>query len=220
MDQYNVSLTDTITTDLVYFSGKFIEKGFITRKVSSDILGMYGVGGSEKAENLLNKVVANLNITQDKKKWFRDFVAIFSVEAAYKPLADQMVQTYRSGLLITTIATHTQMRSSPLRSGLLITTMYTLLHIHKSDHPSITFSKLFCCSPHSPTAISHPATKRHSPTAISHPATKRHSPTAISHPATKRHSPTAISHPATKRHSPTAVSHPATKRRRPTVEGV
>ena len=97
MDQYNVSLTDTISNDLVYFSGNFIEKGFITRKVSSDIPGMYGVGDSEKAKKLLDKVVANLNITQDKKKWFRDFVAIFSVEATYKPLADRMMQTYRSG---------------------------------------------------------------------------------------------------------------------------
>ena len=65
--------------------------------MSSDILGMYGVGGSEKANRLLDNVVTNLNITQDKKKWFRDFVAIFSVEAAYKPLADQMMQTCRSG---------------------------------------------------------------------------------------------------------------------------
>ena len=97
MNQYNGSLTETISNDLVYFSGQFIEKGFITREVSSDILDMYGVGGREKAKKLLDKVVANLNITQDKKKWFRDFVGIFSVEAAYKPLADQMMQTYRSG---------------------------------------------------------------------------------------------------------------------------
>ena len=96
INQYYGSLTDTISIDLVYFSGKFIENGFITRKVSSDISGMYGVGGSEKANILLDKVVANLNITQDKKKWFLNFVAIFSLEAAYKPLADRMMQTLRS----------------------------------------------------------------------------------------------------------------------------
>ena len=62
--------------------------------MSNDVLGMYGVGGSEKAKQLLDNVVTNLNITQDKKKWFRHFVDIFSEKAAYKPLADQMMQTY------------------------------------------------------------------------------------------------------------------------------
>ena len=82
---------------MAYFSGMFIENGFITRQVSSDTLGMYGVGESEKAEKLLNKVMANLTITRDRKKWFEDFVTIFSVEATYKPLAERMMQTYQPG---------------------------------------------------------------------------------------------------------------------------
>ena len=61
---------------------------------ANNTLGMYGVGSNDKAKQLLDNVVTNLNITQDKKKWFRDFVAIFSAKAAYKPLADQMMQTY------------------------------------------------------------------------------------------------------------------------------
>ena len=82
---------------MAYFSGMFIENDFITRQVSSDTLGMYGVVLREKAETLLNKVMANLTITRDRKKWFEDFVTIFSVEATYKPLAEQMMQTYQSG---------------------------------------------------------------------------------------------------------------------------
>ena len=82
---------------MAYFSGKFIENGFITLEVSSDTCGMKGVGEREIAETLLNKVMANLTITQDRKKWFEDFVTIFSVEATYKPLAEQMMHTYQSG---------------------------------------------------------------------------------------------------------------------------
>ena len=92
-----VKLTETISNDLIYFSGMFIEKRFITWHVSSTTLDMCGVGKGEKARNLLDKVLTNLNITQNKETWFQNFIAIFSVKPTYKPLAVWMMQTYKSG---------------------------------------------------------------------------------------------------------------------------
>ena len=45
----------------------------------------------------MNNALVNLKIVKDKQKWFRDFVAIFSVEATYKELADRLAETYRPG---------------------------------------------------------------------------------------------------------------------------
>ena len=95
--QHTVKLTETISNDLIYFSGMFIEKSFITRHVSSTTLDMRGIGKDEKARTLLDKVQANLNVTQNKETWFQNFIAIFSVDPTYKPLADRMMQTYKSG---------------------------------------------------------------------------------------------------------------------------
>ena len=56
-----------------------------------------GVGSRATASELLDKALSNLQITSNKEEWFKKFVAIFSVEAAYKELADRMMETYQSG---------------------------------------------------------------------------------------------------------------------------
>ena len=85
---------DTISSDLGHFSRKFVEKGFITREMNSDIRGMYGVGVREKASRLLDSALNSLKISKEKSKWFHEFLSIFSVEPAYSDLAERIMETY------------------------------------------------------------------------------------------------------------------------------
>ena len=91
--EHNSLIVDTISTDLNYFSQKFVEKGFITRDTNSDIRGMYGVGEREKASRLLDSALNSLKISKEKSKWFHEFLSIFSVKPAYRDLAERMMET-------------------------------------------------------------------------------------------------------------------------------
>ena len=99
INQHNGLIENTISVDLNYFSGKFVEKGFITRDVSGDIAGMYGVGSREKARRLLQAAIGSLKLVPDRQKcvWFHGFVAIFSSEAPYRNLADTLLRAYQPG---------------------------------------------------------------------------------------------------------------------------
>ena len=80
-------LTDTISLDLVYFSAKFVESGFVTQTATTNILTKQGIGNGEKAYQLLNLVTTNYKIALHKQEWFHKFVAVFSSKAAYEDLA-------------------------------------------------------------------------------------------------------------------------------------
>ena len=84
------ALTDTVSGDLTYFSPKFIESGFITLTAADDVLTQHGVGNIGKARQLLNCVRLNYTTVADKQEWVDKFTAIFSSEAAYADLADQL----------------------------------------------------------------------------------------------------------------------------------
>ena len=100
--EHNSLIVDTISCDLDHFSSNFVEKRFVTRDVTRDIRGMYGVGEREKASRLLDKVLSNLKISSNKPKWFREFVSVFSVETTYRELADTLMKAYPSGTGTTT----------------------------------------------------------------------------------------------------------------------
>ena len=85
-----MALTDTVSGDLTYFSPKFIESGFITQTAADDVLTQHGVGNRGKARQLLNCVRQNYTTVADKQEWVDKFIAIFSSEAAYADLADQL----------------------------------------------------------------------------------------------------------------------------------
>ena len=87
-------LSETIANDLSYFCNKFVEIGFVRRTVPSEIRGMYGVGNREKAERVIDGLLANLRLTVDKAKWFEDFLLVFTVQPAYAPLAKKMKTAY------------------------------------------------------------------------------------------------------------------------------
>ena len=92
LTRYTSRLTETFSNDLHYFSNKFTELGFVRSQAASDIHSMTGVGNRGKGNKLLDLVIANLRTSCNKKKWFHEFVGIFSCEKAYKDLATSMTE--------------------------------------------------------------------------------------------------------------------------------
>ena len=97
INRHSTALTTAIGVDLVYFSNKFIEIGFVTRQAADDILNILGIRNQEKGRQLLNLVITNCNISLDQKKWFDKFVGVFSSEAAYKDLVTSMTEDFSTG---------------------------------------------------------------------------------------------------------------------------
>ena len=97
INRHSTALTIAIGDDLVYFSDKFIELGFVTRRAANDILNKLGIGNQEKSRQLLNLVITNCSISLDQRKWFGEFVSVFSSEAAYRDLATIMTEDFSTG---------------------------------------------------------------------------------------------------------------------------
>ena len=81
------ALTDTVSLDLIYFSNKFTENGFITQTATNDVLSKLGISNRDKASQLLHLVWENYKITLKKQVWTEKFIAVFSSQAAYTDLA-------------------------------------------------------------------------------------------------------------------------------------
>ena len=81
------TVIDTISMDLIYFSNKFIESGFITSAAASDTLSKQGINDREKTRQLLNLVTTNYEIALDKAEWTDKFISIFFSQVAYRDLA-------------------------------------------------------------------------------------------------------------------------------------
>ena len=90
-------LMDTISSDLAYFRGQFIEKAFLTSEVAHEIRSQSGVGDGEQVQQLLEILLKNLKTSPDKVTWLLDFIDVFSTEAAYSSLANKMLLAYRKG---------------------------------------------------------------------------------------------------------------------------
>ena len=89
IDKHTTNLIRIFGSEMTYFSGRFIELGFITRDASKHI---HGVGSGERGSHLLDLLVTNCRISPDKKQWFDKFVSVFSSEAAYKHIANSMTE--------------------------------------------------------------------------------------------------------------------------------
>ena len=92
INRHSSDLTRTIGNDLTFFSNKFIELGFISRDASRNILTKHGIGNGEKGSQLLNLVIDHFQRSHYKKKFFDEFVGVYSSEAAYKDLATSMAR--------------------------------------------------------------------------------------------------------------------------------
>ena len=80
-------LTEAISHDLSYFSGKFIESGFVTQTAKTGIFSKAGISDGDKASQLLDVVIINYKIASQKQEWVDKFVAVFSSQSAYEGLA-------------------------------------------------------------------------------------------------------------------------------------
>ena len=85
MDQYTSNLITAVSSNLVEFSSKFIQNGFITNDTSNDILSQQGCGNKDKASQLINRVRGSYENAADTQLWARKFISIFS-RAPYRDL--------------------------------------------------------------------------------------------------------------------------------------
>ena len=90
-------LLDVISTDICGFSAKFLQNGFITWDAKTELSTTLGVGDKSKAGRLLDIVHAAMP-AGDKQEWFDNFISIFSVDAAYQELAEDLKKEYESGI--------------------------------------------------------------------------------------------------------------------------
>ena len=95
IDKHTTNLTRIFSSDMTYFSGRFIELGFITRDASKHI---HDMGSGERGSHLLDLLVTNSRISPDKKQWFDKFVYVFLSEASYKHLANSMTEDLKKML--------------------------------------------------------------------------------------------------------------------------
>ena len=95
IDKHTTNLIRIFGSDMTYFSGRFIELGFITRDASKHI---HDMGSGERGSHLLDLLVTNCRISPDKKQWFDKFVYVFLSEASYKHLANSMTEDLKKML--------------------------------------------------------------------------------------------------------------------------
>ena len=130
INRHTSRLTEAFSNDLHYFSNKFTELGFIRRKAASDIHSIVGVGSEGRGDKLLDLVIASFHTSHDPRKWFGEFVSIFSHEAAYVNLATSMTEYhtrhYKDDGSYTAYLSHPS--SSPSLQS----------HSHTTDRPSLS----------------------------------------------------------------------------------
>ena len=80
--------TVTMSGNLPWFADRLVEKRFLPRRASQGILGTFGETPDRQAGKLLDSVFTKLRTVERKRtrKWFDDFVDIFSRDAAYEDL--------------------------------------------------------------------------------------------------------------------------------------
>ena len=130
INRHTSRLTEAFSNDLHYFSNKFTELGFIRRKAASDILTMVGVGSEGRGVKLLDLVTASFHTSHDPRKWFGEFVSIFSHEAAYVNLATSMTEYHSRHCKDD--SSYTAYLSHPSPSPSLQS------HSHTTDRPSLS----------------------------------------------------------------------------------
>ena len=93
INRHTSALTAAIGNDINHFSNKFIELGFLSRTAADEILTKLGIGTGEKSRQLLNCVIENCRMSRHKE-WFNKFVFVFLSEAAYRDLANRMIEDF------------------------------------------------------------------------------------------------------------------------------
>ena len=89
----NLTLIAKTVTDICtpqWFANRLVEKSFITYDSSKGILGTHGLTPADKTSQLMNSVFTKIRITDKKRHWFSEFVAVFSMEPACAELVERL----------------------------------------------------------------------------------------------------------------------------------
>ena len=89
------TITETVTVGgtLQWFSNSLVQRNFLPRHSAQGILGMGAVTADLKAGNLMDSVFAKIRgsrTAEERRRWFEEFVAIFSQDGAYAQLVEDL----------------------------------------------------------------------------------------------------------------------------------
>jgi hypothetical protein len=90
------SITSAVQGNLQWFADGLIEKAFIAPGSASGILETHGVTPAEKAGKLLNSVFTKIETSKEKRRWFNEFLAIFS-DKVYEELVKTLTENASGG---------------------------------------------------------------------------------------------------------------------------
>ena len=93
IEQCYKDLAEAIISDVMYYSGQFIECGFIPHTSAQFICEALGKNEGEKAVALLDVVIHHVKNAEHKKEAFERFVNIFSSDR-HNNVAQNMTEKY------------------------------------------------------------------------------------------------------------------------------
>ena len=90
-----ITTSVTVGGSLQWFSNCLVEKSFLTSNAAHGILHQDGTAAVSKAGELLDSVLNTLRATEEKRRRFNEFIAIFSNDQAY----EELVRKLKRGLI-------------------------------------------------------------------------------------------------------------------------
>ena len=88
-------ITDSVTNNLQWFANNLVQRKFIPRRKSREILGLTGVTTSRQVSLLMDDVYTIIRNTDSKRKWFNTFIDIFSRDLAHNELVEKLNRSVR-----------------------------------------------------------------------------------------------------------------------------
>ena len=94
------SITSAASGNLRWFADRLIEKAFIARDTANGILQTTGKTPMEVAGTLLDSVFTKIETSEEKRRWFDEFVAILSTDVTKAELVKKLRTHVGSGKYI------------------------------------------------------------------------------------------------------------------------
>ena len=91
------SITSAASSNLRWFADRLIEKAFIARDTANGILQTTGKTPMEVAGTLLDSVFTKIETSEEKRRWFDEFVAILSTDVTKAELVKKLRTHVGSG---------------------------------------------------------------------------------------------------------------------------
>ena len=85
-------ITNAVTRNLQWFANCLVKKAFIARRDAQEILSTVGVPPARQASQLMDSVFAKIDVSDEKRRVFLEFVDIFSRDPVYKDLVDKLMR--------------------------------------------------------------------------------------------------------------------------------